>query len=435
VTKDELLQEIMNHPNTAKNYMLLAFKLNSPEETVTLIKQDLNDPDEEPVIMTQKELLLKTVELDDSQAIAYMALKNQIEDDETLTLNDGRTLTKREVILEAIDKAPNEPLPYSAMAFVTKGNTTSTLLDGRVMNKNQFYLEAVHLERFLGLMWYQKKYIVVPPDTVTLPDGRQLSQDQLVNAIITDPKDYLALAGLVATMKAATKKFIPDQLPGTTTQDPPPGEEKKREDLAIEAVKAAHEKAEPNQTALDAAIAAGDDTTAQEEALANYVYPFMILMLSMIPSDTVNTGITGIGETGHMGILKEMIRMAPQKAEYYLFGGLWLKPGETFTLPNNQQKNQKQMLEKTIELEPANAYAHVGLGYTISENETVTIDDTTMNRQQLFLKAAELDPDFPLVYLCLSLSITPGDKTPITVNGIPMTELELHEKYNSFSEE
>jgi hypothetical protein len=400
-----------------------------------LLKRNPNDPDEEPVVMTQKELLLKTVELDDSQAIAWLALKNQLEDDETITLNDGRTLTKRQVIIEAIDKAPTEALPYSALAFITEGTTTATLPDGRVMNKNQLYLEAVHLERFMGLMWYHEKYFVKPTETISLPDGRVLNQDQLVNAIITNSQDYVALAGLVATMKAATKKFIPDQLPGTTDEDPPPGQERKREDLAVSAIRIAHEKAKLKIEAINTAKAEGIDTTALENELAKFAYPFLILMLTLNPGDKVNTAITGIGETDSMGILKEIIRLAPKNAEYFLFGGLWLKPGESFTLPDGQQKNQKQMLEKTIELEPSNAYAYVALGYTIGASETHTIDGSTLNRQQLFLKAAQLDPELPIAYLCLSLSIIPGDKTPIDVNGTSMTELELHEKYSSFNEE
>ncbi len=429
MSKEELLEKIKNEPGTAKHYLLLAFMLQAPDETVELLKQNPDDPEELPIVMTQQELFLKTIELDDTQALAYLALKNQLEDDETITLNDGRILTKRQLIMEAIDNAPNEPMPYSALAFVTMDDDTVELLDGRVMNQNQLYLEAVHLERYIGLMWFQERYFITAEDTVTLPDGRQLNQEQLVTAIITNRQDSLAIAGLVLTMEPAAEIFIPDQLPGQSTEDPPPGEDKKREDLAVEAVRAAHEAA--GEVADDTNI----EDDIKEELLARYAFPFMVLLLTMNPGDTVDTAIAGIGETGQMGLLKEIIRLSPEDAQYYLFGGLWLKPGEPFTLPGGQQKNQIEMLQKTIESDPDNAFAHIGLGYSIGAGETISVAGTSMSRQQLFLKAAELDPDLPLVYLCLSLSITPGDQTPITVNGEELTEAELNEKYNSFSEE
>ncbi|MCP5052983.1 MAG: hypothetical protein GY940_37790, partial [bacterium] len=267
MTKDELLEKIKNQPNSAKPYIDLAFLLNSPEETVELLKQDPDDPEELPVVMTQQELFLKTIQLENSQALAYLALKNQLEDDETITLNDGRTLTKGQVIMEAIDKAPTEPLPYSALAFVTEDADTVTLLDGRIMHQNQLYLEAVHLERQIGLMWYRDNYFVTPPDTVTLPDGRQLTQEELVTTIITNREDSFALAGLVLPMEPAAEIFIPDQLPGQSTEDPPPGQDRKREELAIEAAGAAHE--------------AADVPGLEEDILARYAFPFMVLLLTM----------------------------------------------------------------------------------------------------------------------------------------------------------
>lgn len=422
MTKEELLEKIKNEPGTAKHYLLLAFMLQSPQETVELLKQDPLDP-EPPVVMTQHELFLKTIELDHTQALAYLALTNPLEGDQTVTLNDGRSLDKKGLILEAIDNAPGEPLPYSAMAFETGDEETAALLDGRNLNRNQLLLEAVHLDRHLVLLRFRAEYLVTPPDTVTLPDGRQLTQQELVTAVIprpmennpqeNEPLDNLAAAGLVLTMEPKEKIFIPDQLPGETTQDPPPGVEKSREEIALEAIQAAAEVEGPE-----------------------YGFPFRVHALMMNPGDTVNTGIAGLGETGYIGLTAKAIEKSPDDAVAYNFAGLWLKPGETLTLTGGEQMTQVTLLQRVLELDPGNALGFLGLGYSIAAAAVVTVGGVSMNRQQLFLRAAELDPNLPDTYLCLALSLDPADQTAsVVVNGEEKTAGDLFETYNTLNEE
>ena len=421
MTKEELLEKIKNNPDTAKHYLLLAFLLESPEETVELLKLDPLDP-EPPVVMTQQELFLKTIELDGTQALAYLALTNQLEGEETITLNDGRSLGKKELILEAIHRSPGEPLPYSTLAFETEDEETAALLDGRTMNRNQLLLEAVHLDRHFVLLRFRAKYFVTPPDTVTLPDGRQLTQQELVTAIIprpmennpleNEPLDSLAAAGLVLTMEPGEKIFIPGQLPGETIEDPPPGEEKSREDIALEAIQAA----------------AGLDGP-------EYAFPFRVHALILNPGETVDTGSAGPGETGYIGLVAKAIEKSPDDAVSYLFAGLWLKPGETLTLTNGEQMTQVTLLKRVLELDPGNALGHLGLGYSIGTADTLTVGGTAMTRRQLFLRAAELDPNLPAAYLCLALSLDPADRTAsVVVNGEEKTAGDLFETYNTLSE-
>jgi len=68
---------------------------------------------------------------------------------------------------------------------------------------------------------------------------------------------------------------------------------------------------------------------------------------------------------------------------------------------------KQQLLLKAIELDPSNSLAYFNLANTLSNNDTIALSNgTKMTRQQLHRKAIELDPSNLLAHYNLAKALS-----------------------------
>lgn len=464
---DTLNEEWPSSEKKARWFQELAF---------TLLKGDdeMEFSDGENIFsISRTQMFLNAIDLDKTLSNSYLALKLQLKEGEKVRLNDKRALNAKELVLEAITHSPYQSLPYGALAFFVSDRETIPLPNGTEMNQNELLIESVALDRNYVLHDFRNEYKPDNDEMIKLPDGRKFNQIGFLEAFVKNRSDLLILCGLILTMKPCSKIIIPTSWPEKEFDKEGneikidikklKGDEVKREELIsglLKGVKEAEENRESQELILsliegtidclkkrsgdsgyeDASetIIEGDNEIKSNDKMSKRdieAFVYWTTTLSINPDEEIED--KNGNKWDHKKLIRYAINNSPREYKYYLFAGLYLNQSEELKLGKGFGYRPTDLLRTALFLNPESASAYIGLGYRLYKDESLVVMGRKMTQQQLFLKAAEINPDMPKAYMSLALTIFDRNENqePITldVNGKQMTKTDLFDKYNELN--
>ncbi|MFA6038528.1 MAG: hypothetical protein WC748_10465 [Legionellales bacterium] len=153
--------------------------------------------------MTDQELYLKTIDLDNKFAKAYYRLAKTLPDDGTIKLLDGTTMTQQELYLKTIDLDNKFAKAYFKLAYTLPADGTIKLLDGTSMTQQELYLKTINLDNKFANAYFNLAYTLPADGTIKLLDGTSMTKQKLyLKTIDLDNKFAKAYFNLAYTLPA-----------------------------------------------------------------------------------------------------------------------------------------------------------------------------------------------------------------------------------------
>ncbi|KAN0012367.1 hypothetical protein ACTFIU_007666 [Dictyostelium citrinum] len=488
--KDLFIKYISFHPNHAFAYNNLAINI-KPEETVTLLNSgkimtqselykkaiDLNPLYSNPYInlasiicepvkllsgqvISKKELLIKAIDIDPLNANAYNNLATNIEKDEIVTLASGKQVNKKYLYLKSIDCNPNNANAYNNLALFLKTNDDKIqLLNGIWLDKKSLYIRSLSIEPLNNLMAYNNlANCLKPNEKIQLLNGNWIDKKQLyIKSISIDPTIPRIFINLAKNMNFIEKIQLED------------GTKLLKKDILIKIV-----DFEPNQWIhyynLANALKLNESVKLQSMPLVQKISKKELYLkaLDLNPNSdarlyNVLAGIIKPNETVKLlndkvvytkkDLYLKSIQLEKDNPNTYLNLSLILLHNESVTMlpelnengiPINKKNNddnniseiklsKKELLIKTIQLDPSNSKAYINLADEIDSTEIITILRCDDQQQQLvpftkidlYVFSIHVFAKNAIAYYNLALNLPTYKQSITLLNGKTMTTRQL----------
>ncbi|KAM9958150.1 hypothetical protein ACTFIW_013130 [Dictyostelium discoideum] len=460
MTQSELYKKAIDlNPFYSNPYINLASIICGNEEPVKLLNGQL---------ISKKELLIKAIDIDPLNANAYNNLATNIEKDEIVTLASGKQVNKKYLYLKSIDCNPNNANAYNNLALFLKTNEDKIqLLNGIWLDKKSLYIRSLSIEPLNNLMAYNNlANCLKPNEKIQLLNGNWIDKKTLyIKSISIDPTIPRIFINLAKNMNFIEKIQLED------------GTKLLKKDILIKIV-----DFEPKQWIhyynLANSLKLNESVKLQSMPLISKISKKELYLkaLDLNPNSdarlyNVLAGIIKPNETVKLlndkviytkkDLFLKSIQLEKDNPNTYLNLSLILLHNESVTMLNELNENslklnntptstsntttttttnttselklsKKELLIKTIQLDPSNSKAYINLADEIDSTEIITIlrevDQKLVpfTKIDLYIFSIHVFAKNAIAYYNLSLNLTATYKQSVTLlNGKIMTTRQL----------
>ncbi|MGR3973204.1 MAG: hypothetical protein QRY72_01300 [Candidatus Rhabdochlamydia sp.] len=374
-----------------------------------------------------------------SMPYSFLAL-TLINESRQVTFHDGTIMTQKDLLLKAIDLDPHDPIPYTLLATLLQADETITLLNHQRVNKKQLALAGAQKQSTAdSFIYFNMAQALSPSEVTVLPDGSSKSQAELLGMAFN-----LEISSSSSAPSPLLEQFIKRMSPKQTVQF---------EDKSIKTARDIYQMIIQKYPTyflpyyhLGALLAPEEKITLREtlhfdqqalfiEAIRlnpDYVLAYQSLW-RCLPKGKIITLAQG-KKMGEQQLLLQIIRLSPQNVEAYYHLAQLLAEGKTVEIVPKEKWNKIDLLLKVLTLQPLYAKAYHALAKALPMKSCIQLPTgEKKNRLELYLKAFELNPGYETHSVMLQ-AFTPfiQKKEPLLLsNGKTLPFLEFMHQIHS----